>query len=306
MSFDITVPHTEADHELATREQMWSELLANGGPTGVPPTVLRALGIYGGAQGIWVNQVRTRQQHHPGGVTVSVLHTGRSYADDFSTDGVLYHYPSTRRPASRDASEVAATKAAAILKLPIFVITHSSDRRLRDVFRGYVEGFEDAARLFLITFAPAPPHELLAPPAANEPLELFDATPPKTATVTVSPRDPRFKFETLQYYGPTCAMCPLAVTALLEAAHIVPKKHRGADDPRNGLILCPLHHAAFDRGYVRIRPTDLELIPGSNATTLADIRIERSSISHLKALPAAAALEWRWARPVATDEVGGP
>ncbi len=35
---------------------MWNALLAEGGPTQVPPNLLRALGIYGGAQGIWVNK----------------------------------------------------------------------------------------------------------------------------------------------------------------------------------------------------------------------------------------------------------
>jgi len=31
------------------------------------------------------------------GVAVSVLHTGRSYADDLSEDSLLYHYPATNR-----------------------------------------------------------------------------------------------------------------------------------------------------------------------------------------------------------------
>lgn len=46
-----------ADDELLQEERqrrndMWESLLQNGGPNGVAPSVLRELGIYGGAQGI--------------------------------------------------------------------------------------------------------------------------------------------------------------------------------------------------------------------------------------------------------------
>ena len=55
-------------------------------------------------------------------VTVSILHTGEHYPDDISDNGVIYHYPETRRSAGRDRSEVDATKAAHDLGLPIFVV----------------------------------------------------------------------------------------------------------------------------------------------------------------------------------------
>ena len=46
---------------------------------------MRELGIYGGAQGIWVDKARTGELTPGGsGVTVSVLHTGQSYADDLA------------------------------------------------------------------------------------------------------------------------------------------------------------------------------------------------------------------------------
>lgn len=55
------------------------------------------------------------------GITVSLLHTGRHYPDDLSEDGVIYHYPKTKRGV-RDTSEVEATKNAGRFKLPVFVI----------------------------------------------------------------------------------------------------------------------------------------------------------------------------------------
>jgi putative restriction endonuclease len=100
-------------HEFERRTAMWHSLLDSGGPGNVSPSLLRKLGIYGGAQGIWINKERTSNLTESGtGVTVGLLHTGKAYADDLSTDGVLYHYPATNRPPGRDSSEIEATKAA--------------------------------------------------------------------------------------------------------------------------------------------------------------------------------------------------
>jgi hypothetical protein len=113
--------------EYERRMDMWDRLLRSGGPTGVAPAVLRELGIYGGAQGIWVDKARTGDVLPGGsGVSVGVLHTGRSYADDLAEDCIIYHYPKTRRPPGRDLAEVEATKAAGRLGLPFFVITYPS------------------------------------------------------------------------------------------------------------------------------------------------------------------------------------
>jgi hypothetical protein len=62
---------------------------------------------------------RTRGIDGANGITVGLLHTGQDYADELSTDGVLYHYPRTGRPPGRDRSEVEATKAAGRLRLPV-------------------------------------------------------------------------------------------------------------------------------------------------------------------------------------------
>jgi hypothetical protein len=128
--------------ELERRRNMWNALLDRGGPREVPPRVLRDLGIYGGAQGIWIDKGRTSSLPADGtGVTVGLLHTGTAYADDLSDDGVLYHYPSTNRVRGRDLSEINATKAAGTFGLPVFVITHSKlDSTKRDVHLGRIEG----------------------------------------------------------------------------------------------------------------------------------------------------------------------
>src|SRR5262245_42611566 len=99
--------------ERGRRAEAWTDLVRRGGPLSVPPKLLRELSIYGGAQGIWVDKTRTRSLTPEGvGITVGILHTGSSYADDLSADGVLYHYPQTGRGDARDLAEIDATKEA--------------------------------------------------------------------------------------------------------------------------------------------------------------------------------------------------
>lgn len=130
-----------AVQERARREDMWASLLTAGGPDGLTPRLLREVGVYGGAQGVWVDTDRTRGIDGEGGVTVGLLHTGRHYPDELSADGVLYHYPRTGRPPGRDRSEVEATKAAGRLRLPVFVVTPAFPASGRNVQKGWVEGW---------------------------------------------------------------------------------------------------------------------------------------------------------------------
>ncbi|MGA7173676.1 MAG: HNH endonuclease [Candidatus Dormiibacterota bacterium] len=56
----------------------------------------------------------------------------------------------------------------------------------------------------------------------------------------------------------SCAMCELHHTDLMDAAHIIPDRDpRGEPVTSNGLALCKLHHAAFDRNIVGIRPDSI-------------------------------------------------
>src|SRR5690349_21053433 len=96
----------QAGPEILRRREMWDSLVARGGATNVAPGLLRELGIYGGAQGVWVNKLVTENFSPDGvGIAVGLLHNGSSYADDLSDDGVIYHFPNTGRSAGRDASE---------------------------------------------------------------------------------------------------------------------------------------------------------------------------------------------------------
>ena len=64
-----------------------------------------------------------------------------------------------------------------------------------------------------------------------------------------------FRERVLQAYQDRCALCRLRHPELLEAAHIIPDSEPGGDPVvPNGISLCRLHHGAFDRYFIGIRP----------------------------------------------------
>lgn len=64
-----------------------------------------------------------------------------------------------------------------------------------------------------------------------------------------------FRERVLEAYHRQCAFCRLRHEELLDAAHIIPDPEPlGEPQVRNGLALCSLHHAAFDRFFLGLRP----------------------------------------------------
>lgn len=64
-----------------------------------------------------------------------------------------------------------------------------------------------------------------------------------------------FRSALMSAYGKRCAMCGLTFLDALEAAHIIPWAEATSDqrlDPKNGLLLCALHHQLFDAGWMTI------------------------------------------------------
>lgn len=76
-----------------------------------------------------------------------------------------------------------------------------------------------------------------------------------TAAVQVRLHQASFRERVLDAYRTHCAMCRLKHRELLDAAHIIPDADpEGHPEVSNGLSLCKIHHAAFDRGIIGIRP----------------------------------------------------
>lgn len=65
----------------------------------------------------------------------------------------------------------------------------------------------------------------------------------------------KFRARVIRAYRSRCAVCRLKHVELLDAAHILPDSDpRGEPTVQNGLALCKIHHAAFDRHILGIRP----------------------------------------------------
>jgi putative restriction endonuclease len=70
---------------------------------------------------------------------------------------------------------------------------------------------------------------------------------------------PMFRARVLDAYASRCAVCALRHGELLDAAHIIADgKPHGDPVVPNGLSMCKIHHAAFDRNILGIRP-DLKI-----------------------------------------------
>lgn len=64
-----------------------------------------------------------------------------------------------------------------------------------------------------------------------------------------------FREQVLHAYNHQCTLCNLRHSELLDAAHIIPDSEPdGEPVVSNGLSLCRLHHAAFDRFFLGVRP----------------------------------------------------
>jgi putative restriction endonuclease len=76
-----------------------------------------------------------------------------------------------------------------------------------------------------------------------------------TATVQRRLHQVVFRERVIRAYRERCALCRLGHRELLDAAHITPDREAlGEPVVSNGLALCKLHHAAFDRLFFAVRP----------------------------------------------------
>lgn len=66
---------------------------------------------------------------------------------------------------------------------------------------------------------------------------------------------PVFRAHVLHAYEGSCTVCDLKHTEFLDAAHIIPDASAdGVAHVTNGLALCKIHHAAYDRNLMGITP----------------------------------------------------
>ncbi len=76
-----------------------------------------------------------------------------------------------------------------------------------------------------------------------------------TAVIRRRIHQAEFRERVIDAYRQQCALCRLKHDELLDAAHILPDADPdGEPVVPNGIALCKLHHAAFDRFFLSVRP----------------------------------------------------
>lgn len=76
-----------------------------------------------------------------------------------------------------------------------------------------------------------------------------------TAVIKRRIHQAEFRERVIDAYRQQCALCRLKHDELLDAAHILPDADPdGEPVVPNGIALCKLHHAAFDRFFLSVRP----------------------------------------------------
>ncbi len=174
------------------------------------------------------------------------------YTDHIDSDGLLnYSY----RGIDPNHRENVGLRVAMENHLPLVYLLGLVPGRYHPLWPAYVIG--DSPEL--LTFAVSIEHVTqAAPDIGSGENERRIAEVPREYSVSLTRtrvHQRAFRELVLRAYRNQCALCRLRHTELLDAAHIMPDAEPEGDPKvSNGLALCRLHHAAFDKYFVAVRP----------------------------------------------------
>lgn len=171
------------------------------------------------------------------------------YADAIGPDGLQrYKYRGT----DPLHAENLALRRAMELKLPLIWFVGLAPGVYEPIYPVWVVGDNPTALEFALAVDPA--QRFMTPGMADE-----DARRYAERLTKARLHQRVFRTQVLMAYDTKCAVCRLKHPELLDAAHIIDDgKPNGQPVVPNGLCLCKIHHAAFDRSILGVRP-DLTL-----------------------------------------------
>jgi putative restriction endonuclease len=203
-----------------------------------------------GPQGIFKPQVLDRV---PLSITTS---PSGPYDDAFGSDGLLkYKYRGTD-PLHRDN---VGLRSAMQLRLPLVYFHGIVPGKYLAAWPVFIVGDEPAALTFTVAVDDAVHTGLAGSVGGVSDQVSEDGAAARREYVTAVTRrrlhQKAFRERVLRAYRQQCAFCRLRHEELLDAAHITPDAEEGGEPVvQNGLALCKLHHAAFDRSFIGVRP----------------------------------------------------
>lgn len=134
------------------------------------------------------------------------------------------------------------------LNLPVIRFNKIAPNYYAPIYPVYVVGDNPITREFTLTVDEA----IRAIPSAEmSPIEKLYAA----RIVQQRVHQPTFRARVMLAYDRQCTVCDLKHVELLDAAHIIEdSSEQGAPEVTNGLSLCKIHHAAYDRKFLGISP----------------------------------------------------
>jgi putative restriction endonuclease len=184
--------------------------------------------------------------------TLSVLSTARSsYADTLTDDGMIqYDYESQ----SIEGYNTKLRKAY-MGKVPLVYFQQIKPGIYRPNINVYVVGDDVANKRFVLDARQAGEIEFdFSQHVSSIPQTAIEK---KYAMIETKRRvhQPKFRAAVMLAYSEQCSICRLQHKTLLDAAHILPDSHEfGQPVVSNGISLCKIHHAAFDKKIIGISP----------------------------------------------------
>jgi putative restriction endonuclease len=167
------------------------------------------------------------------------------YEDSMGVDGFpRYKYEGT----DPDLATNRSLRGAMVAGLPLAYFVGVRKAVYRAVYPVYVVAEVETQHEFVLSFA-----------RNDLGIDLGGLTAPEKVYAARMTRQrlhqPVFREQVLYAYGSSCAVCQLRHTELLDAAHIIGDSENGGDPiVPNGMALCKIHHAAFDRYLLGITP----------------------------------------------------
>ena len=201
-----------------------------------------------GPQGIW----KPRSMEIPLSIT-TILHG--PYKDSFSKDGLLLYKYRGEDIYHRD--NVGLRKAMQ-LQAPLIYFHNVAKSRYLAVWPVFITGDNPESLTFTVSAddinylkqVDEYQYSNIADSGMDIARRSYITTQVKTRLHQSS-----FRERVLEAYDCRCTLCRLQHRELLDAAHIIPDSDPdGEPIVTNGLSLCKIHHAAYDKNIIGIRP----------------------------------------------------
>jgi putative restriction endonuclease len=246
----VTAPSDE--HEVRAAALLWLQDVTMGGTVPVSREQLVADFHFGGIRFPLIDQGRGIRKPVGWRAALSIMTAfpksgrPRPYADDEGPDG-LHRYK--LRADGRGNAENEGLRAAMREGLPLIWFVGVAPAIFNAILPVYLTAEEPELDQFVLA--------LTEDQRQVRPTSPVEETFRRYLIAETKRRlhQPLFASQVMLAYETRCAVCALNHRELLDAAHIIPDSDpRGLPIVSNGLALCKIHHAAYDKNILGIRP----------------------------------------------------